>query len=59
MQLQLDEPITAMWAETVPATVLQRAKSVMRGYDVFDGRNVHDPKRLRADGFEYYGMGRH
>jgi UDPglucose 6-dehydrogenase len=37
----------------------QRVKSVMRGHVVFDGRNIYDPKRLRAEGFEYYGMGRH
>ena len=36
----------------------QRVKSIMRGYVVFDGRNIYDPKRLRAEGFEYYGMGR-
>ncbi|BBY00483.1 UDP-glucose dehydrogenase family protein [Mycobacterium seoulense] len=36
----------------------QRVKSAMRGYVVFDGRNIYDPKRLRAEGFEYYGMGR-
>lgn len=36
----------------------QRVKSVMRGHVVFDGRNIYDPKRLRAEGFEYYGMGR-
>lgn len=37
----------------------QRVKSVMRSHVVFDGRNIYDPKRLRAEGFEYYGMGRH
>ncbi|OBI93914.1 UDP-glucose/GDP-mannose dehydrogenase family protein [Mycobacterium sp. 1245805.9] len=37
----------------------QRLKSTMRGFVVFDGRNIYDPKRLRAEGFEYYGMGRH
>jgi UDPglucose 6-dehydrogenase len=37
----------------------QRVKSIMRGNVVFDGRNIYDPKRLRAEGFEYYGMGRH
>jgi UDPglucose 6-dehydrogenase len=37
----------------------QRLKSIMRGFVVFDGRNIYDPKRLRAEGFEYYGMGRH
>ncbi|ORV64773.1 UDP-glucose 6-dehydrogenase [Mycobacterium europaeum] len=36
----------------------QRLKSLMRGYVVFDGRNIYDPKRLRAEGFDYYGMGR-
>ena len=36
----------------------QRVKSLMRGYVVFDGRNIYDPKLLRAEGFEYYGMGR-
>ena len=36
----------------------QRLKSVMRGYVVFDGRNVYDPKRVRAEGFEYHGIGR-
>ncbi len=25
---------------------------------MFDGPNIYDPKRLRAEGFEYYGMGR-
>ena len=36
----------------------QRVKSAMRGHVVFDGRNIYDPERLRAEGFEYYGMGR-
>ena len=36
----------------------QRLKSVMRGCVVFDGRNIYEPKRVRAEGFEYYGMGR-
>jgi UDPglucose 6-dehydrogenase len=31
----------------------QRVKSIMRGNVVFDGRNIHDPKRLRAEAFEY------
>ncbi len=25
---------------------------------IFDGRNQYDPKKLRAEGFEYYGIGR-
>jgi UDPglucose 6-dehydrogenase len=36
----------------------QRVKSAMRQHVVFDGRNIYDPERLRAEGFEYYGMGR-
>ncbi|OBH04735.1 UDP-glucose 6-dehydrogenase [Mycobacterium sp. E2699] len=36
----------------------QRLKSVMRGFVVFDGRNIYEPKRVRAEGFDYYGMGR-
>lgn len=37
----------------------ERVKSAMRDHVVFDGRNIYDPERLRAEGFEYYGMGRH
>lgn len=37
----------------------QRVRAAMRGHVVFDGRNIYDPRRLRAEGFEYYGMGRH
>ena len=36
----------------------KRAKSAMRGTVVFDGRNIYDPKVLRSEGFDYYGMGR-
>ena len=36
----------------------QRVRSAMRGQVVFDGRNIYDPERMRAEGFEYYGMGR-
>jgi UDPglucose 6-dehydrogenase len=36
----------------------QHLKSAMRQHVVFDGRNIYDPERLRAEGFEYYGMGR-
>ncbi|WP_231998387.1 UDP-glucose/GDP-mannose dehydrogenase family protein [Mycobacterium sp. 1245499.0] len=37
----------------------ERVKSAMRHHVLFDGRNIYDPERLRAEGFEYYGMGRH
>jgi UDPglucose 6-dehydrogenase len=35
-----------------------RIKAAMRGKAIFDGRNIYDPKRVREEGFEYYGMGR-
>jgi UDPglucose 6-dehydrogenase len=35
-----------------------RMKALMREAAVFDGRNVWDPKELRALGFSYYGIGR-
>lgn len=37
----------------------QRIKLEMRGRVVFDGRNIYEPNYMRAQGFEYYGMGRH
>lgn len=36
----------------------QRVKAAMRGRAVFDGRNIYEPKRMRAEGFKYFGMGR-
>jgi UDPglucose 6-dehydrogenase len=35
-----------------------RLKEAMRGRIVFDGRNVYSPDRLKAEGFEYRGIGR-
>src|SRR5207244_1599918 len=37
---------------------LERVKKAMRTPVVFDGRNVFDPARMRAMGFEYCGIGR-
>jgi UDPglucose 6-dehydrogenase len=37
---------------------LERVKASMRHPVVFDGRNVFDPARMRAMGFEYAGIGR-
>lgn len=35
----------------------QRIRTAMKGHAIFDGRNIYDPKRVRAEGFAYYGMG--
>lgn len=35
-----------------------RIKGLMRQPVIFDGRNQYDPEALRADGFEYHGIGR-
>ena len=35
-----------------------RLKAAMRGRIVFDGRNIYSPERLKAEGFEYRGIGR-
>ncbi len=36
-----------------------RLAQVMRGRALFDGRNVWDPQKARAAGFQYYGVGRY
>jgi UDPglucose 6-dehydrogenase len=35
-----------------------RMKRLMKSPTVFDGRNIYDPKEMRARGFTYYGIGR-
>jgi UDPglucose 6-dehydrogenase len=35
-----------------------RLKKLMRQPLVVDGRNIYDPKRMRAAGFRYFGVGR-
>lgn len=37
---------------------LGRMRSLMNSPIVFDGRNLYDPAQLKAEGFEYYGIGR-
>jgi UDPglucose 6-dehydrogenase len=37
---------------------IDKMKSLMKTYVVFDGRNIYDPKVLKAKGFAYYGVGR-
>ncbi|CUU38334.1 UDP-glucose dehydrogenase [Armatimonadetes bacterium DC] len=36
----------------------ERIKSLMRQPNLFDGRNLYDPQRMRKLGFYYYGVGR-
>lgn len=36
----------------------ERMKKLMKGYVVFDGRNIYNPEKVKTMGFEYYGIGR-
>jgi UDPglucose 6-dehydrogenase len=36
----------------------ERIKSALATPTIFDGRNLYDPQRMRALGFDYYGIGR-
>ncbi|MCS6919755.1 MAG: UDP-glucose/GDP-mannose dehydrogenase family protein [Fimbriimonadales bacterium] len=36
----------------------ERIRNAMRQPNLFDGRNLYDPQRLRKMGFYYYGVGR-
>ncbi len=38
-------------------TDLQEVKRLMKKPVVFDGRNIFDPKKMKALGFEYFGIG--
>jgi UDPglucose 6-dehydrogenase len=33
-------------------------KKALKSPIIFDGRNIYDPERLRAEGFTYYAIGR-
>ncbi|HQT91603.1 MAG TPA: UDP-glucose/GDP-mannose dehydrogenase family protein, partial [Candidatus Kryptobacter bacterium] len=35
-----------------------KMKGLMKGHVIFDGRNIYNPEKMRALGFEYYGIGR-
>ncbi len=37
---------------------LERVKTLMRSPNIFDGRNIYDPERVRSLGFNYYAVGR-
>lgn len=37
---------------------LQKMKSLMKEYVIFDGRNIYEPEEIREAGFVYYGIGR-
>lgn len=36
----------------------ERLRDLLRRPLILDGRNLYDPERLEAAGFEYYGIGR-
>jgi UDPglucose 6-dehydrogenase len=37
---------------------LRQLKAVMARPVIIDGRNIYDPREMRREGFEYYGIGR-
>jgi UDPglucose 6-dehydrogenase len=37
---------------------LERIRDLMRSPKIFDGRNIFDPEKVRAFGFQYIGVGR-
>lgn len=37
---------------------MEKMKSLMKGRVIFDGRNIYNPEKVRAQGFEYFGIGR-
>ena len=45
------------WSE-FRRTNITKMKELMKTKVVFDGRNIFNPKELRANGFKYYGIGR-
>ncbi len=49
--------IVTEWKEFVHPDFGQ-VRARMRGRVIFDGRNLYDPARIRAEGFTYYSIGR-
>ena len=37
---------------------ISRVKELLKSPVIFDGRNLYDPERMRAEGFTYYSVGR-
>jgi UDPglucose 6-dehydrogenase len=35
-----------------------KIKELLKSHVIFDGRNIYDPKKMKAEGFTYYGIGR-
>jgi len=49
--------IVTEWNE-FKALDLSRIHALMRTPNLFDGRNIYDPEKVKAVGFNYYGVGR-
>jgi len=68
-QLELvDEPYSALegadallvlteWNEFKQVD-LSKLKKLLKSHLIFDGRNMYDPEKMRAEGFTYFGVGR-
>ena len=53
-----DALIVATEWKIFQALDLPQLQGAMKGSVIFDGRNLYDPALLKAEGFEYFGIGR-